>query len=113
MAEVTSPIPAASGSCCSPQTQSSCCEPTEKDACGGTAAAGGSCGCAAGRLTAPPVLDIRETVREKYAAAARAAADGTATSACCGPIQLTGADEASVFGARGAWVRPARRSAST
>jgi arsenite methyltransferase len=43
--------------------------------------------------------DIRETVREKYAAAARAAAEGSATSACCGPIQLTDADEAGVFGA--------------
>ncbi len=43
--------------------------------------------------------DIRETVREKYAAAARAAAEGTATSSCCGPIQLTDADEAGVFGA--------------
>src|SRR5215208_6625006 len=42
--------------------------------------------------------DIRETVREKYAAAARAAADGSAGSSCCGPGSLTDADEAGVFG---------------
>ena len=54
-------------SCCAPETQATCCEPLDKDACCGTAAAGGSCGCAAGR----PSGDIRETVREKYAEAAR------------------------------------------
>src|SRR5215216_5157842 len=42
--------------------------------------------------------DIRETVREKYAAAARAAADGSAGSSCCGPGSLTDADEAGLFG---------------
>jgi arsenite methyltransferase len=44
------------------------------------------------------LTDIRETVREKYAAAARAAADGSAGSSCCGPGSLTDADEAGVFG---------------
>jgi arsenite methyltransferase len=43
--------------------------------------------------------DIRETVRDSYAAAARAIADQQASSACCGPISLTGADEDQVFGA--------------
>jgi ubiquinone/menaquinone biosynthesis C-methylase UbiE len=43
--------------------------------------------------------DIRETVREKYAAAARAVGEQTATSSCCGPVSLTDADEAEVFGA--------------
>ena len=43
--------------------------------------------------------DIRETVREKYAAAARAAADPQGSSSCCGPVELTGADGTQVFGA--------------
>ena len=46
-------------------------------------------------------LDIRETVREKYAAAAcAAAAGGPAPSSCCGPteVPLTDASGAQVFG---------------
>jgi SAM-dependent methyltransferase len=73
--------------CCSTEAQASCCEPAAKDACCGTAAAGGSCGCAEGRG------DIRETVRERYAAAARSAA------ASSGSLVLTEADEHGVFGA--------------
>jgi SAM-dependent methyltransferase len=83
MAELTTPTPAQTASCCSAETQSSCCEPSDKDACCGTAAAGGSCGCSAGQptLETEPVADIREVVREKYAAAARQAAD--AGNWCC------------------------------
>src|SRR5436190_116136 len=73
--------------CCSPAAQSTCCEPEAKDACCGTAAAGGSCGCSEGHA------DIRETVRDKYAAAALAA--GKSTSA----VVVTEADEHAVFGA--------------
>ena len=73
MAELTTP-------CCAPETQATCCEPAAKDACCGTSASGGACGCAAGEPSAPPV-DIRETVREKYAAAARQAAG--AGGWCC------------------------------
>jgi arsenite methyltransferase len=71
-------------SCCSPAAQETCCEPSEKGACCGTSAAGGSCGCSAGRAS-EPVHDIRETVREKYAAAARAAAAQPEASCGCGP----------------------------
>ena len=39
------------------------------------------------------VEQVRETVREKYAAAAVAAAAGAAGAACCGP-----ADDAGLFG---------------
>ena len=53
----------AAADCCAP----SCCAPTEKAACCGTARAGGSCACEA--------EDLRETVRQRYAAAARAAKD--------------------------------------
>ena len=70
-------------SCCSPAAKETCCEPSEKGACCGTSAAGGSCGCSAGRAS-EPVQDIRETVREKYAAAARAAAAQPEASCGCG-----------------------------
>jgi arsenite methyltransferase len=80
MAELTT-------ACCSTEAQSTCCEPTDKDACCGTAAAGGGCGCAEGNP------DIRETVREKYAAAARVAAASDTAAV------LTEADEQGLFGA--------------
>jgi SAM-dependent methyltransferase len=95
MAELTT-APETS-SCCSTAAQETCCEPSEKGACCGASAAGGSCGCSAGQAT-EPAGDIRETVREKYAAAARAASSGTAGGSCCGPVSLTDADEARVFG---------------
>jgi arsenite methyltransferase len=41
---------------------------------------------------------IRETVREKYAAAARAAGDPSGSASCCGPVSLTDGDDAQVFG---------------
>jgi arsenite methyltransferase len=85
MAELTT------SACCIPETQATCCEPEAKDDCCGTAAAGGGCGCSAGQQPVG-VADIRETVREKYAAAARAAARDP-SSACCG-----GATRAQVFG---------------
>jgi ubiquinone/menaquinone biosynthesis C-methylase UbiE len=72
--------------CCSTQTQAACCDPSEKDSCCATAAAGGSCGCSAGRQDA---VDIRETVRERYAAAALAAADQRVSSCGCGPAATT------------------------
>ena len=78
MAELTSPDE--TSSCCAPETQTTCCAPSDKEACCGTAAAGSSCGCAAGQHPAP-AEDIRDTVREKYAAAARQASG--AGSWCC------------------------------
>jgi arsenite methyltransferase len=81
MAELTN-------SCCTPATQSSCCEPTDKAECCDERHPDG-CGCAAGRepaaVTTPAdARDIRETVREKYAEAARAAARGAQASLGCG-----------------------------
>jgi ubiquinone/menaquinone biosynthesis C-methylase UbiE len=93
MADVTAdPVPTTS-SCCAPATQASCCEPSEKAACCATAAAGGSCGCAAGQEP-----DIRETVRERYAEAARAVAAGRASSCGCGPVSTTNKEGDEVFG---------------
>ena len=91
MAELT-PLPTVS--CCTPQAQDSCCEPADKDACCGTSAAGGTCGCAA---VEAPATDIREIVREKYAAAARQAS--TAESWCCEPGFDTAGTGTQTFGA--------------
>jgi ubiquinone/menaquinone biosynthesis C-methylase UbiE len=77
--------------CCTPEAQASCCEPEAKAECCGDEHAPG-CGCAAGADSPPSADDLRETVRQKYAAAARRAADGAA--GCCSP-----ADEAGTFGA--------------
>src|SRR5215212_4436160 len=73
MAELTT-------SCCAPAAHETCCEPAGKASCCRTSAAGGSCGCSAGQAIAP-AADIRETVREKYAAAALLA--GEASGWCC------------------------------
>ena len=96
MAELTteptsSPSPS---SCCSTEAQATCCEPSEKSSCCGESAAGGSCGCTAGASE-----DIRENVRERYAAAARSVAEQSATASCGGPVTLAEADEAGFFGA--------------
>jgi arsenite methyltransferase len=93
MAELsTEPTPSDS-SCCSTETQSTCCEPSEKSPCCDTSAAGGSCGCATG---APE--DIRESVRERYAAAARTVAEQSGSPSCGGALALAEADEAALFG---------------
>jgi arsenite methyltransferase len=70
MAEL-SPVPPPS-SCCAPTAQATCCEPGDKASCCGESEAGRSCNCAAGATTP----DIREVVRDRYAAATRAAAEG-------------------------------------
>lgn len=89
MAELsTTPTPTES-SCCAPESQAVCCEPSEKDACCGSGAAGAPCGCSEGQAAAPAEGDIREVVRERYAATARAVADQQqSSSSCCGPILL-------------------------
>jgi arsenite methyltransferase len=68
----------------------------ETDPCCGTAAAGGPCGCGAGQPPQPAADDIRETVRAKYAAVARAAGAGSSAS-CCG-VATTDAAGSEVFG---------------
>jgi arsenite methyltransferase len=80
MAELT-PMDASTSTCCTTEAQETCCEPDAKASCCATHEAGGSCGCSAGETTCEH--DLRETVRDRYAAAARAA-DGTDGAACCG-----------------------------
>jgi arsenite methyltransferase len=92
MAELTTSEPPSS--CCAPQAQAECCAPSEKDSCCAANAAGQNCGCAAGQAQG----DIREVVREKYAAAARAVAAQETTSCACGPAGTTHEQGAQVFG---------------
>jgi len=93
MAELSTE-PTSPSACCSTEAQASCCEPSEEASCCDTSAAGGSCGCSAGATQ-----DIRESVRERYAAAARTVAERSGSPSCCGAVALTEADEAGVFGA--------------
>jgi arsenite methyltransferase len=82
--------------CCTPAAQASCCEPAEKASCCGESH-GDGCGCAIGPTDpAVTVEDVRETVREKYAAAAKAAADGSGAG-CCSPADEIGAFGASLY----------------
>jgi ubiquinone/menaquinone biosynthesis C-methylase UbiE len=97
MAELITPPSTPPSSCCAPEAQETCCEATDKAACCGAGAAGGSCGCSAGEQ-ASEAIDIRETVREKYAAAARAVAEPKRASCGCGPISTTDVAGAQVFG---------------
>ena len=74
--------------CCAPEAQATCCEAADKADCCGH---GDGCGCSAGRH------DVRETVRERYAAAARAAGDGRGCG--CGPdVALADRTGTQVFG---------------
>jgi arsenite methyltransferase len=79
MAELTSPPASA---CCSSEQQASCCEPSEKADC--CTPESSSCGCSAGQD------DVREQVRERYAAAALAAEGST--------VALTDEQGRQVFG---------------
>ncbi len=90
MAELSEPTTArAMSGCCAPEAQETCCEPSDKAACCDTGAAGGTCGCSAADT-------LRETVRERYAAAALATTDG----GCCSsdPALITD-EQAELFGA--------------
>ena len=93
MAELT-PTPTATSSCCSTEAQAACCEPTDKAEC--CAPGASSCGCAAGQTASEPD-DVREVVRERYAAAARAAARTGATACGCA-IRTTDERGREVFG---------------
>lgn len=95
MAELSTPT----SSCCAPEAQAACCEPSEKEACCSTGADGDSCGCSAGvENDVTPEPDIRETVRDRYAAAARAIAETQSTSCGCGPVSTADSSGTQVFG---------------
>ena len=70
-----------------------CCAPT-------VSAAAGGCGCSAGQTTSADADTLRETVRERYAAAALATTDPTAVAGCCSTDAAVITDEqAKLFGA--------------
>ena len=94
MADLTAPT----NTCCAPAAQETCCEPSAKAACCGTSAAGGSCGCAAG-APAESGDEVRERVRERYAAAAQAVAASGGGECGCGPVGTLDAGGVQVFGA--------------
>ena len=79
MAELRTVEPTQASGCCGAEAQATSCEPAVKEECCGTATESGGCGCDARQLAEAD--DIRETVRARYAAAAREAAD--AGSWCC------------------------------
>ena len=81
-------------SCCSSHAQATCCEPEAKTECCGDGSAG-TCGCSAGASTDPD--DVRERVRERYAAAAVAAGGGA--DACCGNVAVITDEQREAFGA--------------
>jgi arsenite methyltransferase len=83
--------------CCAPETQATCCEPEAKDACCSASAAGGTCGCAGG-AQAVEHSDIRETVRERYAAAASAAAQSEPSGCCTSDVKIDDEHGDQVFG---------------
>jgi arsenite methyltransferase len=80
MAENTAEL--SNSACCAPQVQATCCEPSDKAGCCGATAVVEPCGCAAGQRREAPA-DIRETVREHYAAAARTFAAEQRSSCGC------------------------------
>ena len=87
--------------CCSPAAQETCCEPEAKSDCCGAANARDGCGCAEGQAIATEADDVRERVRQRYAAAAVAVSAADRAAGCgCAPVQVGLTDEhgAQVFG---------------
>ena len=99
MAELSTPliIVGAPAACCDPAEQAGCCETSEKATCC-TPDHPDSCGCASGQTDTSPVSDIRERVRERYAAAALQVTSTDPGGGCCAPSDtFDGGSE--VFGA--------------
>jgi arsenite methyltransferase len=93
MAELAT-VETRTSSCCSPAAQESCCEPEAKGECCAADHSEG-CGCAAGRTK--ELEEVRERVRERYAAAALAAGEGT--DACCEDAAVITDEQREAFGA--------------
>lgn len=78
--------------CCAPETQATCCEPEAKDECCGN---GPDCGCSANKERTGS--DLKEIVRERYAAAAIDA--GSRDASCCANDAVITEEQRAVFGA--------------
>ncbi len=81
-------------SCCSSAAQETCCEPEAKSECCGEAHDAG-CGCSPDQAT--EAEDVREVVRERYAAAATAAS--SASASWCGDAPVITHEQRQTFGA--------------
>jgi arsenite methyltransferase len=91
MAELTTPETTPDEGCCAAEVQDDCCDPSEKAECCGQE---GGCRCAA----AGEPDDVRELVRERYAAAAIQVRSTGPGAGCCAPSEtFDGGSE--VFGA--------------
>src|SRR5580692_1234705 len=94
MAELSTE-PTQTSSCCAPEAQANCCAASAKAACCEQSAAGLACGCSAGQAQD---ADIRETVRARYAEAARALATDEAASCGCSTLSNLDSRGKEVFG---------------
>lgn len=79
--------------CCAPEEKEGCCEPEAKEEC---CVEGPGCGCAAGQVDPGDPDGLRETVRERYAAAAVDAAGRDAS--CCSQDTVLTPEQRAVFG---------------
>ncbi len=96
MAELSTTDETTANPCCRREAQATCCEPSAKCECCDPSH-GEGCGCAAGSTATQP-SDIREQVRERYAAAAVQVANTDPGAGCCAPSEtFDGGTE--VFGA--------------
>ena len=98
MAELTTTAETTTTSCCTSEAQATCCEPSAKvDCC--DPSHGDGCGCSAGDGTDEVAAsDIRDRVRERYAAAAVQVTTTDPGAGCCAPSEtFDGGSE--VFGA--------------
>ncbi len=77
--------------CCAQETQATCCEPQAKDECCGE---GPGCGCSEGTENSGP--ELKEIVRERYAAAAVDA--GSRDASCCANDAVITEEQRAVFG---------------
>jgi arsenite methyltransferase len=97
MAELSPTEQAAGSSCCAPEAQLACCEPGEKAGCCGDGHER-DCGCDAGKASELAAGEIRERVRERYAAAAVQVSNADPGPGCCAPSEAFDGD-GEVFGA--------------
>ena len=79
--------------CCSADTQTGCCEPEAKDDCCGEKS---GCGCSAGQEQTADTGDLKEVVRQRYAAAATYAAGRDAS--CCANDTVITEEQRAIFG---------------
>jgi arsenite methyltransferase len=96
MAELTIRNETTANACCPQKAQATCCEPSAKGECCDPSH-GEACGCAVA-TTPTQASDIREQVRERYAAAAVQVGNTDPGAGCCAPSEtFDGGSE--VFGA--------------